>query len=69
MLSNIENFNRAFEEREFNKAYSYIFDMVSQVWIVLLSEASFLISFYRQTNILQKMNHGKWPRILKRKNV
>ncbi|KAI9471803.1 MAG: tRNA synthetases class I (M)-domain-containing protein [Benjaminiella poitrasii] len=24
------NFNKAFEEREFNKAYSYIFDMVSQ---------------------------------------
>lgn len=27
----IENYNRAFEDREFNKAYTYIFDMVSQV--------------------------------------
>jgi hypothetical protein len=29
----IENFDKAFEDREFNKAYTYIFDMLAQVMI------------------------------------
>lgn len=30
---NLDNFNKAFEEREFSRAYTYIFDMVSQVML------------------------------------
>lgn len=29
--SHIENFDKAFEEREFSRAYTYIFDMLSHV--------------------------------------